>query len=125
MHTPTKAEIAEALEYSIKHWKENEVAELPDGASVSCRACALCDLFYYERICVGCPVRNKTGVDLCEESPYGEAEARYWEWKHHYERSLEYPESVTEDCVRSFRAAFRKKAKRETEFLESLREVVS
>ena len=62
-----------ALEKSVVHWEENlqRVLEhsLPD---CSVRSCALCDEYLYDTRghCHECPVKLKTGVEHCAETPY-------------------------------------------------------
>ncbi len=61
----------EALDDSIRHWKEyakgNGVLEgFPSGNN-----CALCRLsFFKSPACNGCPVMEKTGYAVCAGSPY-------------------------------------------------------
>ncbi len=74
-----------ALKGSIKHWKGIVAGkEVSHGTS----NCPLCAEFYESEekneetglweLCVGCPVRAKTGEDSCDGSPYGDfARAAY------------------------------------------------
>ena len=96
----------EALEASIKHWQENVAAVTPDDASTNGEDCALCDLFF-EYDCIGCPVRERTGEEDCLDSPYHLANNAYGEWYFHND----------EDS----KAAWRKAAQAELDFLISLR----
>lgn len=71
--------------------------EEPDS---SC--CPLCAEFL-DLGCRGCPVREKTGIGLCKESPYLDAADAFYE-------SPKGPDSPQ----------FKEAARRELEFLESL-----
>lgn len=103
------AKIAEALEASILHWKQNAVADLKD-VSVTSADCALCALFVKQTEgCIGCPVRGHTERGECEDTPYINCWYRFHAWRR-------CPEDKT--AQNAFRAA----ALREVAFLESLRE---
>lgn len=94
----------EALEASIEHWRENVEAEVPEEASVSERHCALCQAFPRED-CRGCPVAA-VAAPRCLFTPYDEACFAIIRWRDGIGTQEEW------------RAA----AKKELEFLESLRE---
>lgn len=98
---------AKALEASIAHWERNVAAETPDGAGVSGADCALCAEFRNksENQCGGCPVRDKTGLICCLDTPYASAVSRFVSW-------IDDP---------SLRSAWRAAAQRELDFLKSLR----
>lgn len=74
-------ETAQALEASIKHWRDNVEAKTPGQASCEELDCALCGLFF-ERNCKGCPVNEKTGLRFCRGTPHGAAVSAHsdWEW---------------------------------------------
>lgn len=87
-----------ALRSSIEHWKENEqVTDIID-AKIGTGSCALCKLFF-RNLCKDCPVFNRTGKDLCVDTPY---------------------RAVVEAKEENNLEAFRLAAKAEREFLESL-----
>lgn len=95
-----------ALLASIEHWKQNEQAASLADATIGPQDCALCQRFdngYCERqtetTTERCPVYAKTGEDCCEQTPYYEAYAAYDDGN---------------------LPAFRRAAKAEREFLESL-----
>ena len=99
---------AKALEKSIAHWRENESVTRKDDACVTCDGCALCDMFSGEEnehmgYCAGCPVSSHTGMSDCEGTP----------WRQAYLKR--FADRFTLDD-------FREAAKKEREFLESLRE---
>ncbi len=96
-----------ALKASIQHWRENEAAETPDGASVWGDNCALCSIFAENDDCAGCPVQKKTGSGQCWESPWYGAKTAFLLWNKN-------PDNT------GARAAFRTAARAEREFLESL-----
>ena len=102
----------EALEASIRHWKENAAAENPNDANVFGEACPLCHIFYKGRgDCEGCPVANATGFGLCERTPWGDASKAWGAWAHDHENDG--PDFA------ALRAEFRRAALAEVEFLES------
>lgn len=57
-----------ALKASIKHWEALTCGSDPNP-SLGPHACALCVKFL-KRNCVGCPVKERTGLDMCFGSPY-------------------------------------------------------
>ena len=100
------AETAEALEKSIAHWRENEVVTSKEDANINSPTCALCHMFFDRKDdnmtnCAGCPVSSHTGRFKCQGSP----------WELVYDTRFYYS-----------LANFQKAAKKEREFLESLRE---
>ena len=101
------AETAEALEKSIAHWRENEVVTSKKDADINSSTCALCHMFLDREDdnmtdgCAGCPVSSHTGRFKCQGSP----------WELVYDTLFYYS-----------LANFQKAAKKEREFLESLRE---
>lgn len=69
----------EALKASIEKWKENVVD--PARMNLNYNSCPLCVLFHpfqqdphqplgSPAACLGCPVREKTGMALCKGTPY-------------------------------------------------------
>ena len=72
-------ETLEALCASIEHWHENwEHVSNGDAwqADIYDHACALCGLFYSLN-CVGCPVRDETGMAFCGGTPWQEVELEH------------------------------------------------
>lgn len=65
---PMAPETLKALQGSIAKW-ERVVAEGKDGTNWM--DCPLCGLFYNKN-CIGCPVRERTGMGLCSGSPFDE-----------------------------------------------------
>lgn len=104
-------ETEEALERSIKHWRELEqVTARPFLDHITSRNCPLCDLFI-DNDCGGCPVYESTSDgrrERCERTPWARAWNALIAW------------SPKEDQEKA--AHFRAAAKAEREFLESLRE---
>lgn len=107
--------ILAALDASILHWEQNLAAEKSDDVRVDMKDCALCDMFVESRgpddACSGCPVRDRTGEDMCEETPYV---AAYFAWRRWWNVSSE---------DHALRAVFRSRAQEEIDFLRSLRPV--
>ena len=95
---------SEALEASILHWQENVAAETPFDVKLGLKNCQLCREFPDDS-CTGCPVAKFTGESNCDDTPYGNAAYKWIEWKHHAEA----------------KAAWRKAAQAELDFLISLR----
>ena len=79
-------EVREALEASIKHWEENRDARSPADVTYSVQHCALCQLFFYNYLnrCSGCPIQERTGRSLCEDTPYEDAVNARTAWKNGY-----------------------------------------
>jgi ferredoxin len=102
-----------ALEKSIKHWEKNVVAKTSVQASVSAGDCALCKLHRRQGACdQECPVKAKTGLDLCGGTPYDDAWRALVAW---------IDEEPNTDSWRKARALWRKAAQAELDFLISLR----
>lgn len=73
----------QALELSIAKW-EHIVRSLQNGiviwAEGSTNTCGLCSIYYLnveydveydsDKYCSGCPVSEKTGLDVCQNTPY-------------------------------------------------------
>ena len=98
---------AKALEKSILHWKEMREQEAPkiepDGDS-----CALCQV---EQACGRCPVYLSTRKMFCNDTPYKNAYFAFVRWR-----------NATAEAARKARIKWRREAKKEIAFLESLRE---
>jgi len=89
----------EAVEASIEKWRKNSRVRKIESARMGPDECPLCQIYLDDHRCKGCPVMKKTKIRFCQGTPYqGALEARFLGVK-----------------------AFRKAAKRELEFLESLR----
>lgn len=69
----------EALWHSIGHWFENAQAASPDEAHIWNDSCALCTK-YFEDLCKGCPVAERTKKINCRGSPWVEAGGRLLTW---------------------------------------------
>lgn len=103
-----------ALEESIARWGKME--EKGNRYAPRRHACALCKLFW-RRVpwglrtivrCVGCPVRERTGRNVCARTPYTAADDAHGVWK--YAGGVRW----------LFEDAWRKAATAERKFLESL-----
>lgn len=63
-----------ALRASIKHWED--IVKDPVNANIGASNCALCREFHIwfnpemDATCVGCPVFEFTGDDMCGSTPY-------------------------------------------------------
>lgn len=110
-------EEVEALEDSIAHWEDNAKVTQPYQASLSSKACALCE--YSSRYpnneivqgddvdlgdCAACPVAKHTGEGSCSGTPYVAAHRALRSW-------LTNVDSLA--CLSSFQAA----AQQEVDFL--------
>jgi hypothetical protein len=98
---------AEALEKSIKKWEDilnNEDVDL------GTKNCALCELFHHYN-CNHCPVKNKSGMTFCNDTPYEK-------WEIHHEEMHGDPSFTKRqpNCP-----ICEKLAKDEIDFLKSLR----
>lgn len=71
----------EALKKSIQHWLYNLAVAFPGDAKITVWECPLCKLFYsYGGDCVGCPVREKTGLRVCAGTPWKAVALAKDEW---------------------------------------------
>ncbi len=96
-----------ALKGSIKKWEGVAAGKLQDRGATNCPLCVefMSSAFGH---CVGCPVREKTGKDFCQHTPY-------WKWV----RGTTY--SREDDSGRTANTAKQKElAKAELKFLKSL-----
>ena len=108
------SETLKALEGSIKKWEK--IVESTEEKDRGVENCPLCRLFYNDfsedEDCMGCPVKEKTGMYGCIGSPYQD-------WKNHYKNShgVEFGEGTSrhKDCPECLRLA-----KAELEFLRGL-----
>lgn len=57
----------EALKGSIKKWEGIVAGTIENQGALNC---PLCQLFNTSDECDGCPVKERTGEDFCEGSPY-------------------------------------------------------
>lgn len=99
-----------ALRKSIEKWDRNTRVKTPHAARLGAGDCPLCALFRVRDFgCTGCPVREKTGYDYCDDTPYEVAlhAHGWWRWHSPYAH-------VT------IRDAFHKAAAAERDFLISL-----
>lgn len=69
----------EALKASIAKWDRNVEAATPEEVRVEGDDCPLCVLFF-ERECVGCPVRMRKVDPYCIGTPYKDAYLTYLGW---------------------------------------------
>ena len=73
--------VEDALRLSIEHWRVNEQALTTYEVSTSPMECALCSMFFWtETDCIGCPVSKRTGLPICEGTPYYNANKALIEW---------------------------------------------
>ncbi len=67
-------ETYDALVASVEKWRENACGPSHEAKTGNIN-CPLCNLFHradtlLSRACVGCPVRDATGMRYCMETPY-------------------------------------------------------
>jgi len=117
-----KMSTTSALKLSITHWKENACARTVDEVAIGRKSCALCQIFFSpdviyrpEEPYMGCPVQRRTGRQFCIDTPYDSCDTAWSKWHRHSERSG--PASWYSLLAG---AAFRRAARREVAFLESL-----
>lgn len=61
----------EALDDSIRHWKEYAAGNGEKEGFPTDESCSLCKLFFFKSpACKGCPISNKTKQSVCQGSPY-------------------------------------------------------
>lgn len=102
----TKRQTAKALEGSIEKWRA--IVE-KRGVDVGTSNCPLCELFYHDSKCDGCPVQEATGEHGCNAPPY-------LGWSDH--NRAKHPELIKKiHCPTCTRLA-----KAELKFLEGLRD---
>jgi hypothetical protein len=58
----------EALEKSIKKWEDIVAGHGVDAGTFNC---ALCQAYRTQAGCEGCPVKERTRMDYCSCTPYG------------------------------------------------------
>jgi hypothetical protein len=117
-----KVTTTSALRLSIAHCKENACARTVDEAAIGRKSCALCQIFFSpdmiyrpEDPCMGCPVQRRTGRQFCVDTPYDSCDTAWSKW-HRYSKQL----GPTSWYSLLAGAAFRRAARREVAFLESL-----
>lgn len=106
----------DALEASIKHWEDNQQLTAPNMMQVVGINCPLCNIFALadNRTCEGCPVAESTGESNCDGSPWHETFSRMAKWFNVPALDVKRREE--------HRLAFVAAAKKEHEFLISLRD---
>lgn len=74
-----KPSTLKALRQSIAHWRRMATGKSKPGESPVGSQCALCRAFYSIKlgVCDGCPVKKKTGFNLCHRTPFHQA-ATFW-----------------------------------------------
>ena len=102
-----KAATLKALKASIAKGVRNAKAKTPDDYLTGPDDCPLCHLFNNEKLCVGCPVYEKTGKSGCEGTPYDMASALHGNWE-------------AQSGSSALRAKALSGAKEEVKFLKSL-----
>jgi hypothetical protein len=97
-----------ALDGSIKKWEKILAGKIADKGDENCPLCKIFCKFdvNYSYKCDGCPVKDKTGRNLCCGTPYDD-----WD----------YSDVLLEDCKEDY-IFFKKQASAELKFLKSLRE---
>jgi hypothetical protein len=105
---------------SIKHWEE----DIRDGLrKANASNCPLCEE-YPGFICVGCPIREETGLIHCGLTPYGDWKRAYKDFKKHYPRGkVVFRSSLGNETPRydAYVAEVRIKAQEMIDFLCDLR----
>lgn len=105
----------DALEASIKHHEECLAESRPDLIQLGVKSCALCRQFYkYDREnnelnCDGCPVKERTGENGCEGSPYEDAFDLMLTWESSEEEADRDRYRAAEQCEIDFLKSLRPK----------------
>lgn len=74
-----KFDAKEALDLSIRHWERLYTRKERPRERPGAEDCTLCQTFNeHGNDCRGCPIYEKTGVTVCEDTPF-EAAHREWE----------------------------------------------
>ncbi len=100
----------DALIAGVEKWERNALVVNPDQAEIWDDTCKLCHLFVMKD-CNGCPVREKTGVPNCGNSPWERASSALANWIYWMNDTRK---------NRNARARFRRAASAEAKFLRSL-----
>jgi len=76
----------QALNASIEKWLMNAKAETPDGYFLGSNTCPLCRIYHPSyrteeaEGCDGCPIKEMTGHDFCDGTPYAKAAMACSDW---------------------------------------------
>ena len=108
------ARTLKALKASIEKWEGNARAESPELYLTSPKDCPLCQLFFANGACKGCPIMSRSGYTCCAETPYENAEDIHSTWEDEYYFNAESDKELA--LARKARQA----AQEEVEFLKSL-----
>ena len=105
------ADTLAALRASIAKWRANVIAGRPQAARIQASDCPLCKIYLRGDLrppgyCTECPVRQRTGHDGCEQTPWMEARRALTDW-------------INLNCDYA-REDWRRAAQREVDFLISL-----
>lgn len=104
--------LQEAVDKYESYAQMKSVSDLAD-VKLGTSGCSLCGIYYKHTVggsCKGCPIKEHTGVSLCERTPYGDVSEAYDSAR------ICYSSLLAGDLMRKFRAA----AKKEAEFLKGL-----
>lgn len=110
-----KKPVYDALQKSIQKWERNARVKKFDRALVDAEDCPLCHLFMLRSPmsnCNGCPIKEATGLEGCNSTPYDEASDTYDEWNYAHP-----DEELRLKSAKNFRAA----AEKEVLFLKAIR----
>lgn len=103
------------LNKSIAHW-EDMLDHVPDWRGQrkpTSTTCPLCKVYYDNDNCEGCPVASKTGMPLCNDTPYEEA---FFAFKAVADREDDDPQ------IEDFLPEWHRTAQLEIDFLTELRD---
>lgn len=110
-------EAEKALEDSIQVWEEKLLEDDPNKINMGSSSCPLCLMFLSGKgSCLDCPVYKKTHVSACSKTPYGSAAYSYHRWL----RAYSFDGNTT--TTQTMKLAWIEYAKKEIDFLKSLRE---
>jgi len=77
--TKMTKETEEALRDSIAHWKRLSTGKARKDEGIYSEDCALCKLFFDGDSCNdGCPVKERTGFDLCRNTPWVDVDQAFY-----------------------------------------------
>ena len=106
------ADTLTALRASIAKWRANVTADRPQRVLIHASDCPLCKIYLRGDLrppgyCTACPVRERTGHDGCEQTPWMEASSTLCGWRQFHDDD-------------QHRDRWRAAAQREVDFLISL-----
>lgn len=104
-----------AARESVAAWKDKLTETAPDCILIGVSVCPLCKL-YFDNGCNGCPVKDFTGEEDCDGTPYHAAAKALAAWRRQVHE--------TYDDAEPYKQAWRDAANEEIAFLEGIVTIV-